>query len=46
MTWHVDNYEYINKFQPKCENDMIKCVAHNKSSLFAPRLKVLEKQGK
>jgi hypothetical protein len=36
----------MNEFQPDDNNDMMQCVTCNKSSLFAPRLKILEKQKK
>jgi len=34
----------MNKFQPNDNNDMMQCVTCNKSSLFALRLKILEKK--
>jgi hypothetical protein len=36
----------MNEFQPNDTNDMMQCVTCNKSSLFAPRLKILKKQKK
>ncbi len=36
----------INVFQPKGNSDIMHYVTCNKSSLFAPRLNALEKQGK
>ncbi len=36
----------INEFCSNGNNDTMECVTSNKSSLFAPRPKALEKQGK
>jgi hypothetical protein len=34
----------MNELQPNDNNDMMQCVTCNRSSLFAPRLKILEKR--
>jgi hypothetical protein len=46
MTRNVETTLISNEFQPKGNNDMMQCVACNKSYLFAPRLKASRKQRK
>jgi hypothetical protein len=36
----------MNEFPPNDNNDMMQCVTCNKSSLFALKLKILEKKEK
>ncbi len=43
--WHdMLNFFDMNELQPNDNNDMMQCVTCNRSSLFAPRLKILEKR--